>query len=592
MKQLLYLFLLLLLSNWSFSQKFEDYKAFASGQGNITSVVYHPNGKSFACGNSHGIILIRDMETNDFLNILKGHSKGISHLNYHPNGTHLVSTSHDGTVQVWDLKTDKVIFSSNIKEQTPEKPIGDGYTFAFFSVDGQAMIYGGSDGKLMITRPFLPNSHKGVISSYNYGLTCADYSSNGNFVVVGSKDNLKIVDFLSKKVIRVLQNCNGWVYDVKYNADGSQIGSLCDDGTFTLWNSTSGERIKSWNVTEKGETTQIAFSPDGKYLVTGDTNKSNPILKVWDLNTQEIMSELKGHQSSIRSVNFSPDSKFIASGGNDKQVKIWQWKQVFENEELPIAEEAPLPPPNTKERPPRFTYEQSTAIDEPEVVLPSKPRPKPQPQLVEVAEEIPIPEPTPIEKPTTTPKPKPTTKPIVLTATKPADRPAPKAKPSPKPSAEVKTLPEAPPKPSIANIEQSNNLPKSLEGVDMVLNSRNLPDSLGNRKVKMGKNATVKNTSIDIIVWDKEFEDGDIISLYYNGEWLLKEYTLTSDKRKLHIDVLPSEDNFMILYAHNEGERPPNTAAVAILDGERERQLVLSSDLYRSDMINFKYAGE
>jgi WD40 repeat protein len=56
----------------------------------------------------------------------------------------------------------------------------------------------------------------------------------------------------------------------------------------------------------------VAFSPDGKQIVSGSSDNS---IRVWDaVSGDVVVGPLKGHTSSVLSVAFSPDGKQIVSG--------------------------------------------------------------------------------------------------------------------------------------------------------------------------------------------------------------------------------------------------------------------------------------
>ena len=55
----------------------------------------------------------------------------------------------------------------------------------------------------------------------------------------------------------------------------------------------------------------MAFSPDGKRIVTGSGDKT---VKVWDAGTGQETLTLKGHTGMVSSVAFSPDGKRIVTG--------------------------------------------------------------------------------------------------------------------------------------------------------------------------------------------------------------------------------------------------------------------------------------
>lgn len=81
-------------------------------------------------------------------------------------------------------------------------------------------------------------------------------------------------------------------------------------------------QFNSNQQTLRGHTHDVlsaAFSPDGKRIVSGSTDKT---LKVWDAHSGEETMTLKGHASNVLSVAFSPDGKRIVSGSYDT-VKVW-----------------------------------------------------------------------------------------------------------------------------------------------------------------------------------------------------------------------------------------------------------------------------
>jgi len=64
----------------------------------------------------------------------------------------------------------------------------------------------------------------------------------------------------------------------------------------------------------------VAFSPDGKFVVSGSADKT---VGIWDAEAEMLLQLFRGHTDGVTSVAFSPDSKFVVSGSADKTVGIW-----------------------------------------------------------------------------------------------------------------------------------------------------------------------------------------------------------------------------------------------------------------------------
>ncbi len=112
--------------------------------------------------------------------------------------------------------------------------------------------------------------------------------------------------------------------------------------------------------------------------------------------------------------------------------------------------------------------------------------------------------------------------------------------------------------------------------------------SVEGRPVQIRESAEVSSSTFEILVWDDENVDGDTISLSFNGQLILDRYMVTAEKKKIQITMDPARDNVLVMYAHNLGKNPPNTAAISINDGTTTRTLTLKSDLKKCDAVKFK----
>ena len=65
----------------------------------------------------------------------------------------------------------------------------------------------------------------------------------------------------------------------------------------------------------------MTVSPDGSKIASASADFT---VKLWNIETGELLQTFTGHLGEVRSVVFSPDGKLLASGGDDLEIKLWK----------------------------------------------------------------------------------------------------------------------------------------------------------------------------------------------------------------------------------------------------------------------------
>src|SRR5262249_9419508 len=64
----------------------------------------------------------------------------------------------------------------------------------------------------------------------------------------------------------------------------------------------------------------VAISPDGRQALSGSYDRT---LKLWDLETGELLQTLAGHEDGVAAVSVAPDGRSALSGSSDQTLRLW-----------------------------------------------------------------------------------------------------------------------------------------------------------------------------------------------------------------------------------------------------------------------------
>lgn len=117
-----------------------------------------------------------------------------------------------------------------------------------------------------------------------------------------------------------------------------------------------------------------------------------------------------------------------------------------------------------------------------------------------------------------------------------------------------------------------------------------LPEQLLDRSITSSERLIlVDSLTFTIKLYDNKLPDGDIVSINYNGDWILQDYSLEEKPADLLIKLNENGKNYILLHAENIGRRPPNTIGLSYYYQGKKQELELSADLNESEMIEIEY---
>lgn len=104
-----------------------------------------------------------------------------------------------------------------------------------------------------------------------------------------------------------------------------------------------------------------------------------------------------------------------------------------------------------------------------------------------------------------------------------------------------------------------------------------MPDTNLNRAAETQHQIEVENQNISLTIWDEKEVDGDIISIRFNDQWVIRNYTLSATPKTFNLQAKAGQVNYIEMFAEDVGRIPPATTAMIVSDGSRNHKVSLRS---------------
>ncbi|KAJ7869487.1 WD40-repeat-containing domain protein [Mycena olivaceomarginata] len=109
------------------------------------------------------------------------------------------------------------------------------------------------------------------------------------------------------------------VWSIAFSPNGAHIVFGSADQTVRIWDVMTGAVVTEMEGHSEG-VSSVAFSADGAHIVSGSDDQT---VRIWDATTGVELSKMEGHSGEVWSVAFSPNGARVVSSSDDRTVRIW-----------------------------------------------------------------------------------------------------------------------------------------------------------------------------------------------------------------------------------------------------------------------------
>lgn len=275
----------------------------------VTTLQWHPHSGVVVAGTAAGDLLVAGGTRGASILRIAAHAHGLRSLSCRPNAAWVATGGQDGMVRVWDLDTGSLVHEHAAGaawvERVAWSPGGDWLACAA----GKGVRIWTMAGRLVREFP----THRATVTDIQWHPRRAQFCST-------SYGGVTLFDPERDAPLQTL-SWQGSSLVAAWSPDGRYIATGDQDSTVHFWVVDSGDDLMMSGYARKVR--ELSWDERGRWLATG----GGPEVTVWNTagdgpaGTRPVT--LPGHDAPVTAVAFQPRGAWLASGGADGRVVIW-----------------------------------------------------------------------------------------------------------------------------------------------------------------------------------------------------------------------------------------------------------------------------
>lgn len=172
----------------------------------------------------------------------------------------------------------------------------------------------------------LPNvtEHSIVLQHFNNpgekkDVTTLSWNYSGTHLATGCYSGEARIFTYKGELVFTMAKHRGPIFSVKWNKNGNYLISVGLDGSFIVWDTSTGEPVTTYTNVHSAPVLEVDWK-DNNVFATSSSDSTISICRVGE--TKEIKKFL-GHTSEVNGVKWDPSGKLLASCSDDGTAKVF-----------------------------------------------------------------------------------------------------------------------------------------------------------------------------------------------------------------------------------------------------------------------------
>jgi periodic tryptophan protein 2 len=280
----------------------------------LKCATFHPPTGLLTVCFDNGLFSLYEVPSFSNIHSLSMASSPISAVSINKTGEWLAfGSSKTGQLLVWEHASE-----SNILKQSSHL---DTMTTLSYSPDSTRIITGADDGLIKIW-DVSSGFHIATFTEHTSAVTASAYSKRGNILFTSSLDgSVRAWDMLRYRNFRTFTAPTRLSFSCLAIDPSAEVVCAASHDSFDihLWSVQTGALLDRLSGHE-GPISTLAFTPDGRYLVSGSWDRT---IRVWSVFDRSQTSEALQLTSDLLCVAIRPDSAQIAASTLDGSITFW-----------------------------------------------------------------------------------------------------------------------------------------------------------------------------------------------------------------------------------------------------------------------------